>query len=541
VQADPAADRNVVPRWRPLAGMDRRDLASVGIFSSVPHPNSQNDLKYYLAIWRAEGNVPAASDLFDAYLLTNDRQSLRAAISILRQHKNEIPPRLRDSIEIALRKKINPIEIRRQIAFRETDDDYVRSTIGVFKSRLKEHPRDALLHLEVARLYAILGNFLRSEQHLFIARNLSPNSRVILRATVRFYDTVCAAEEALAIIRKCDILKFDPWIQSAEIATSTSLKKDSKILKLASIKYDKNGNITRDTTELAMAIATLDKMSGVKERKIFKLVGDALHNSTENGFSQAVWLSDNSSRDFLQRFPEAKPAPEALEAKVQLSIEQKNFEDAVGFAEMWAEEQPFNTRAIVEYLNLSSVHTTPTPNSVKLAIKASNVFADNWHVLNACLLVLSYAGLHNDANRIISRLEKIIPSDVNRSFLDAAKGFSAFSRGEFYLGRIHYEEAVKIAASARRLDLVINSTIFWLRWESQCCLVSEASRKRIIDLIERSMKKVDLSHRNYLNGVWYSSRIRIESHNYDCESFNDALEQIAEVALDQPDLFLKSD
>lgn len=380
MQGKSGEDRNVIPRWHPLSAIERNDLASISLPVPEIHAAEIARLTDDITIWREEGGIAAAADLFDAYLVTGDRSSLRTSIALMRRTKGEIPERLREAVATVLQKSRDPLDWRRSIAFRETDESYLRQSVAVQKRAINAFPRDSLGYLELARLYTVLGNYGKAEHNLHLARTLAPNHRIILRSTIQFYSAVGDLDEGLKIIRRADILKFDPWVQSAEIAASTILDVGSKAARknLIDVKSDKI--VARRFSELAMAMATLERANGVKERKVFQLVKAALPNSTENGFAQAIWLSNRSSREFLNRFPEAKPSEEAYEAKVDLAIRNRSFDEAAGFAELWVADQPFSIDAVIGLLNLRSIHVRPNDESKRIALRAIGMHSDNWHM-----------------------------------------------------------------------------------------------------------------------------------------------------------------
>lgn len=503
---DPREKRNVIPRWRPVAAIERRDLQSAGRFADSAPINSARDFEVHIKIWKDEADLAAASDIFDTFLLTGDSALLRQASRIFEANQLKLPPRLRQSVAAAHQREPDPLVVRRLIAFRETDDGYIRQSIRIIKKRLVEFPRDGLSYLELARLYTILGEFNAAERALGLARALAPEDRIVLRATLRFYDTVAELEEGWRLLRKSDRLNFDPWIQSAEVASATLLGKESRIADKRLVRLGPDGFVLRERTELAMALATLDRQSGTAERQIFKLVGQALPHSTENGFAQAVWLSDNSTRDFSHRFPDVHPSADALEAKVQLAVEQRDFETAVGHAEIWLEDQPFNLRAILQYLDLSSVHTRPTATAMRLAKRFSHVYAENWQVLNACVLVLVEGRDLESAKAALTKMEKEAPAGSERAFVEAAHGFVAFGEGNFPEGRRRYEKATQIAAEGKRNDLVVDSTIFWFRCEALNGLLSEQYIDQMNKLIDRAFKHVPRAQQSHLQLAWHSIR-----------------------------------
>jgi tetratricopeptide (TPR) repeat protein len=540
VHSERRDERNVIPRWRPLVAIEKRDLASAGRFAGVTHTNTVEDFTPSLEIWRAQGDLAAASDILDAAIITSDRRLLAEAARIAERNQAHLPPRLRDALASKFEEQRDPLEVRRAIAHRETDDTYLYRSVQILKRTLRDSPRDALSYLEIARLYTILGQFEKSEEMLYLARVVAPDDRVILRATLQFYDIVAELEEGLRIIRSSDRLKFDPWIQSAEIATSTLLGKTSRSAKKHLIPFAKDGLVPREATELAMAMATLERSAGVKERKFFQLVAKALPNSTENGFAQAVWLSDQSSRDFQKRFPEATPASEAYEARVQLAVEERDFAAAIGYAQLWVEDQPFSVDAIIEYLNLCSVHSSPDVNAVQLARRSLGIHADNWHVLNACCLALTEARDFEFAEQAVSKLEREVPQDNSRAFVEAARGLLAFAEGDFQEGRIRYERASQIAIEGRRQDLLVDAAMFWFRCEAVNGLTDHAFAEKMKEAVEKALKRVSTTNRSHLQAVWYSVSLTIEKATKgESIPVSDKLEDFVSNRLPDPDLFAR--
>lgn len=523
---DAREERNVLPRWRPLVAVERNDLSSVGRFEKSAFKVESNQFADDIAIWKNEGGIAAASDIFDTFLVTGDRSLLRHAISLLRPHKSVIPARLKDSIIAAFRSDPDRLEIRKSIARRETDESYLRQSIRIIKKRLLNYPRDALSYLELARLYTVIGSYEKSHKNLIRALALAPDSRAILRANLQFHNIVGSLEDGLRMLRRSESLRFDPWLQSAEIATTSLMGMSSNVAKRNLVAFDRKGEIPRSSTELAMAMATLELSAGMAERKVFQLVRKALPNSTENGFAQAIWLSDNrSSRDFLMRFPEFRPSGEAFEAKVDISVKENNFEDAAIFAQFWVEDQPFSAEAIVKYLNLRSVHTSPNESSVKCAKRALSVHGDDWHVLNACVLALVEAGEFDAARRGIQRLIKEAPEGAAQAFVAAASGFLAFAEGDFIAGRLYYEQAQKIAIEFKAQNLLINATMFWLRCEAVNGLVSVDCVETMRSSIEKALGRLKHDDKDYLKSVWHSVEriVSMKSDKYQNSSGDELL------------------
>ena len=91
--------------------------------------------------------------------------------------------------------------------------------------RLRVAPRDALSVLEIARLQSLIGQIHSAERYVERAVKLAPNDRYVLRSAARFWahrsksDTEYATR-ALEVIWASDAVRFDPWVQAAEVSVA---------------------------------------------------------------------------------------------------------------------------------------------------------------------------------------------------------------------------------------------------------------------------------------------------------------------------------
>jgi tetratricopeptide (TPR) repeat protein len=535
VQDDANEDRNVIPRWHPLRATERSDLSSIRPASPQAFERNLERVRDEVRLLQGQEGIEVASDLFDSFILTGDRQTLRLAFKKIKDHKDDVPERLKEAILSVFRKDQSASSWRRQIASSEADENFVRNSIRVYKKQALEYPRDGLLHVEIARLYTILGVYHKAEYHLHLARVTCPNNRYALRSMMQFFDIVGDLGQGLKYIRNSEIIKFDPWIQSAEIAAATTLGRSSSIASHKLIQLDSRGDVPRSFSELAMAIATLDRLHGVKERKVFQLVSNALSHSTENGFAQAVWLSNRSTRVFVNRFPEAKPSDDAFEARVKLCVMEKDFEAAALNARLWVEDQPFSIDAIITYLNLRAIQVGPDEASHLYAKRALVVHSENWHVMNACVLLLAEAGDFENARAALLRMERQSSSEGISAFIAAARGFLAFAEGNFQLGRVSYEEAIRISRSTKNNYLIMNALIFWFRAETLNGLLTDEFIEKTSLIIEKSLRKIIHNEKTFLNDVWLSIKRRISLREWsDREKDGDAIAATVATYIDEP-------
>src|SRR3546814_8297464 len=93
---------------------------------------------------------------------------------------------------------------------------------------LKDGPRNSLAHVEIARLYARLGQVEKAETHLIAAVAVSPDDRFVLRSLTRFYTMLDEPLEALKRPWSSFAVRTTPWIQSAELEAALIAKHGTK-------------------------------------------------------------------------------------------------------------------------------------------------------------------------------------------------------------------------------------------------------------------------------------------------------------------------
>ena len=414
--------RNVVPRWRSLRVTPGSELRSEVRYpdSSVFLPEAfQSDLD----IWRKESSLSAATDILDLSILTSDKTLLLEATRRIRPFLQQARPTLIDTVKRLHRPSEMSVSAISRSASLEQNEAYLRRSIAMYKRRIIDTPRDMLSYLEAARLYTTIGMYDKSEHYLRIALALCPNDRFVLRAITQFYSVVGDIGQALAPLWSSGALKYDPWIQSAEIAAAGLSSRGSRIASHAMRNVRGAKNLGVECTELALGLATLELEAGAKQRKVFQIVRSAVSQSTENALAQAVWLSEQTGRAFASRFPDIELRESAHEARTLDFAEKGMFVEASVEARFWLADQPFQSQPAIYLMNLSSVQLDDPEAVLSVARRSIRLHPTDWNVLNAALMVFARAKIMKQAFETAKSLEKICRCEYREDIFGCSVGF----------------------------------------------------------------------------------------------------------------------
>ena len=112
--------------------------------------------------------------------------------------------------------------------------------IAKIKDLLIKYPTDAILHIEIARKYLLLGQIKYAQNHVETALYFDCHNRYITRCAARFYIHLKEHEKALHVVRRSALTKIDPWLMASEIGISQLLNKTSRNIKKGLAIIDSN-------------------------------------------------------------------------------------------------------------------------------------------------------------------------------------------------------------------------------------------------------------------------------------------------------------
>lgn len=512
--------RTVIPRWRSLiatAPWELRSARSVGDLQL-----SSTSLQDDLARWRSEKSLEAAHDIFSTGLITGEKALIwEGGIQIV-SNPDLFDERVLESVKREIRPDTELREIRDNLSRLESNKNYVRSTIRMLKRRIRDYPRDVVTALELSRHYALAGEYEKSHSWLYRAYLQAPNNRLILRAAVQLADISGGTDEALSMIWRSAALKYDPLIQSAEIAAADKAGRGSKVAASAKRRLRGRKSLAKVESELALGVATLESSAGLSEREVFKMVSAGISDPTENALAQAVWLGDQSNRSLSARFPKLNVSDDAFEARANILFEAKQYGMALQAAYHWFNDQPFQAHPLNFICTCAAVYYDEPREAAYFADVILDRHVGDWNAVNSALLLLVEIGEETKALRALLLLEGLARNEVVRAFAKAGRGMFEFRFGDTEYGRQSYLAAISHARSAQRRDLIFTAATFYLIGEARYGSISPKDLGDAIATLDRYVNRVPPSSRHDSTRLWERAKHVISSKYINSSEISDS-------------------
>ncbi len=500
--------RNVVPRWKSITEMPEVELRSSLKRDHAPVFKS-NWLSRAEQAWRHEKNDENAIDLLDAAIIASKNEmAFEAAAFIVGRSKN-----IADRVLLAATQVManRPIDIFGHSLEAETN---VASAeiIRRLKTRMRDHSRDPITAVELSRLYARQGQRDAALRMMSIAVSLAPNDRFVLRSATRLYTMMMQSERALEVLRRADGGNHDPWIQSAEIATSELANKGSKFAGSALRKLRNAAELPRHMSELALAVATLEDKSGAKKRNTFQLIRAGLSHATENALTQAVWLTDNIGANFTDRFPDFTLPAHAHEARTLETYEQGLFLESEKECSLWVNDQPFQSRGPLLLASINMVYLGRYESAAIVSERALQLHTTDWSIANSAVVARALNNQVELARANLNRLKHLCKTDVSNAFLSAAQGLIAFKDGDVVGGREFYNKAFHLSRKASRPDLVATAAMYYAEAEAAAGSASESEIIQFVKHLDEIILRRFKGGKDGIVRLWESRRKFVDGH-----------------------------
>lgn len=402
-----------------------------------PSNMEKGDISPFIYDWRSCKNLANAGDLISAAIVnarTDVEEVIEAANYILYSHNTP---------SFTLSKVSKSIL---QIDNYETEDNRTLSIyakIAKIKELLIKYPTDAILHIEIARNYLLLGQLQHAKSHIETALYFDCHNRYIIRCAARFYVHLKEHEKALRVVRSSSLIKIDPWLMASEIGISQVLNKTSKNIKKGLSIIDSRNYNAFDITELCSAIGTQELMYGAysKSRKLFMA---SLMMPNSNSLAQAKWVSNENNLDLNFEGVDFNSG-HFWEAKCYNSFKMSDFQQSFDFAKRWIEQEPYSTRAILQAYGLSITYLHDLTSGQEIMEGALKTHIGNPVFINNYAYALALDGKIDEAERAISTIKKIdlLSTNTTDICLTATKGMIAFRKGDVQNGMSLYFNAIE--------------------------------------------------------------------------------------------------
>lgn len=503
-------DRRIVPRWRASVV-----AATTGELDPLWAPESQllagtEELTARAGDWRTYRSTSFAADLISAGLVLDsksDSDVMEAGEYIL-SLGSEAPEPLRKLAFAVRDKQYQPAyDLADELDEAELLPRVSYDAIRALKARLKVYPQNALLWVDMARHYAMLGANDHALRSIRNGISLAKDNRFVLRSAARLYVHLGDVEQAYDLLRKSSATRRDPWLRAAEIAVAGMAAKTPAQLRntkrgLASTNY-----APLHISELASAVATFELKEGsIKSaRQLFNL---GLQQPTENAVAQADWAKSQMSGISLN--DDHFLLPRTFEARANLHLDRLEFQDCMIQCNQWLEDEPFSSRPVEIGTFISISALEDYDRAVKLAKWGLRCNHDHFLLLNNLTVAYAEMGDIDEAKRTHQTTKVGTLNIWELTCWLATKGMLAFREGYLDEGRQLYEQALVSAGVQRLKEVEAMVLIHWAREEYKAGELSEgdkmaakatqASRGLSSSDVKIAQSRLDKLHEGFIAG-----------------------------------------
>lgn len=468
-------DRKLVPAWKPFA-------YSMPEIQPIKETSRKiGDISGYVAEWRTNRNIGNAGDLITAAIVNNKENApevIEAAKFIL-DSKEDIPLPL-----ITKAEKLSEVLDKRQD---NLDSSFITicQQVANLKLSLSKYPKDAILHIEMARCYLMLGVVDKAELHILYALNLDSNNRYVVRCTTRFYIHLRQWDKALRVVHRSSLAIHDPWLLATEISVSQINKKVSRNIKRGQNFISSGQYSPFNLTELRAAIATEEFMSGAftKSRKLFN---DALVCPNSNSLAQARWIAAHAGLNLNFEKVDLSNG-RFVEAKSYQAFEAREYDKALKIAKDWIAMEPYSTRTILYAYNITANYLEDYTQGEDILSDAIRTHKNNPVLLNDYAYTLALNGKYDEAQKIINKAksEDSENPQITDICITATKGMIAFRHHKAELGNQLYMQAIKKSAEITTNPSINHSAILNYCREVLLCDKSDDNKESVKNILSR--------------------------------------------------------
>lgn len=430
---DEQRPRRVVPRWRSsriTATTAEAKSKSMPKLSEETRQRVDMEVAQKVREFEAVRSVPVAAELMFLASSTGDEAAAKEAASVIMANRDQIGSRqlVRSALQVLDAPSVESVQA--------ASVDFVKHA----RSLLTIDYRNPVLLMDTARELTARRQDKAALRYVRAAAALAPNSRFITRSAARYYLHIGERETAHDLLRRSPLIASDPWVQASEIAVATVCGKTSTLARRVSRALTEARQVSGEVTELASAVGTVELLSGA-EKKAKVLFKHALSYPNDNSLAQAEWAASRLNLIVDHR---ALQTPMSFEANSHHAYRNQRLKEAIEFAVLWAEDEPFASRPMdtqCYLLNLEGRYSE--------ALEAAKVahaldVGDLGSALNLMFSKVQVGDL-TDAMDDFLRLGK--HADIKKyatQFL-ANGGAIAYALGDFEHARQFYQRAIRAA------------------------------------------------------------------------------------------------
>jgi tetratricopeptide (TPR) repeat protein len=407
--------------------------------------------------WSLQKNIGNAIELIDAAVVSGQLQHGEDAARFLLSPQCSTTDAVKHMARFVLRVEEND----RLVAEHGNLSDTLRRSvcqkqIAALRRRLGDYPMDAFSWLEIGRLQTSLGQLKPARQAVMRALGSSQENRVILRAASRFFLHVGDKDFAHRVLAASGLVRFDPWVQAAEIAMAHVAGRSSVSLANALKSLRDEKLLSPRRSELAAAVATEEMHTG-RIKSARKLMNLSLTFPTDNSLAQGLWMRNNMR---LEISPLLFHVPSNYEANTRAFAEAREFESAIWHCFQWLLDEPYSTRPAVAGSYFAAAIMQDHHQALAFIQRGLTANPSDIVLRNNQVVSLVYLGDLDEAERIFGSIHIHSQNERTIALLQATAGLLSFRRNQIKEGRRLYASAVEYGIEKKLPHFVLTARVY---------------------------------------------------------------------------------
>ena len=435
--------RRVIPRWRsPWTGVDRAETHPIDPAATITHASTATaEVDAATHAWKTLKNTRTAGDLLAAASTGGEvnPEATAAAEFLL-----AAPDASRVSRRVSLRFLDGAPILAGDMAEQTIDD-----RIAELKAAVRRNPRNALAWAERARQYALKGQLEPAQQSMRCAVAVAPDHRLVLRSAARLLIHRKETDAAQRLLFSSARTVHDPWLLASEIAAATYGGRSSKLIATGRRMLESGRFPAEHLTELASAIATVDLEAGA-DRRARRLFEDSITAPNDNSLAQAEWAAGRLTLRGIDE--KLTTTPESYEALALAASSNGRVEDALNHGWGWLMDQPFSP-APAYFGSHTGAKAMLYEKGAQFARQGLIANPGAPMLVNNLAFCLARLGQPDEAQRMLTQLDRSRLIAHERAVILATEGLVAFRSGDPERGRRLYADAIRTLSD--RVDRAI--------------------------------------------------------------------------------------
>lgn len=309
----------------------------------------------------------------------------------------------------------------------------VYSRIHDNRLSLSVAPYNALLWIDQAYYYSLIGQESNADKCIATALSLNNANSFIIRSAASFYNHILEPEKALFVLRHSEFCDSDPRIIAADISISNA----NRLKKI--VKRGVNFDISPISSELFAVYSTMESASG-NRKKAKKFMKEALVFPNENIVAQKVSL-EKQFGSFNLITPDNIPCE--YEAKAKLLYYKGEYVQSEIESYNWFIFQPFSVEAATFSSSLNLSFFKNYKKALYVLELASRINPDNPSIKNNLAYCYACIGDYSKAREQLDSVNKNVLDSYTKHLLMATEGFLLYRTGNHNRGVSLYKDAIE--------------------------------------------------------------------------------------------------